>query len=106
MKGNKDSTLKFTELSYAVKDSLLSIEKDREIQSFSFKEKIKEQAIRVERLEQELKQKVDKHEHDDLEAKVNRQYATFNERMTKDVDPMKSWIEFHKGWLDGSKLAK
>ena len=42
MKGNKDSALKFTELSYAVKDSLLSKEKDREIQSFSFKERIRE----------------------------------------------------------------
>jgi signal transduction histidine kinase len=43
LKGDKDSVLKYTELSYALKDSLLSKEKDREIQSFSFKEKIKEQ---------------------------------------------------------------
>ena len=43
LKGNKDSALKYTELSYALKDSLLSKEKDREIQSFSFKERIKEQ---------------------------------------------------------------
>ena len=42
MKGNKDSALKFTVLSYAVKDSLLSKEKDREIQSFLFKERIRE----------------------------------------------------------------
>ena len=41
--GNKDSALKYTELSYALKDSLLSKEKDREIQSFSFKEIMKEQ---------------------------------------------------------------
>ena len=43
LKGNKDSALRYTELSYTLKDSLLSKEKDREIQSFSFKEQIKEQ---------------------------------------------------------------
>ncbi len=43
MKQNKDSILKYTELSYFLKDSLLGKEKDREIQGFSFKEKLKEQ---------------------------------------------------------------
>ena len=41
--GNKDSALRYTELSFALKDSLLGKEKDREIQSFAFQERIKEQ---------------------------------------------------------------
>lgn len=54
----------------------------------------------------ELKDKVDKHEFDDLNEKVTRQYSIFNERMVKDVDPMKTYIEYHKGWLEGSKLKQ
>lgn len=70
------------------------------------KKKIEEEALRISGLEQELKQKVDRHEFKDLDDKVSRQYSLFNERMVRDVDPMKTWIEFHKGWLDGSNLKK
>ena len=43
IKGIKDRALKYTELSYALRDSLLGVEKNKEIQSFSFKERMKEQ---------------------------------------------------------------
>ncbi len=62
--------------------------------------------IEVKEIKVELHALVDKHEFKDLEDKVNRQYSIFNERMTKDVDPMKTWIEFHKGWLDGSNFKR
>ncbi len=45
LKGIKDSALKYTELSYALKDSLFGKEKDREIQNFSFNERLKAQEI-------------------------------------------------------------
>ncbi|HET9433704.1 MAG TPA: hypothetical protein VFO37_08105, partial [Chitinophagaceae bacterium] len=45
MKQVKDSALKYTELSYILKDSLLGTEKTREIQGFSFNEKLKAQEL-------------------------------------------------------------
>ena len=45
LKGVKDSALKYTELSYILKDSLLGTEKTREIQGFSFNERLKEQEL-------------------------------------------------------------
>ena len=41
----KDSALKYTELSYILKDSLLGTEKTREIQGFSFNERLKAQEL-------------------------------------------------------------
>jgi len=43
LKGNKDSTLKYIELDIALKDSLYSKEKDREIQNITFSERLKDQ---------------------------------------------------------------
>ena len=45
LKGNKDSTLKYIELHIALKDSLYSKEKDREIQSITFSERLKAQQL-------------------------------------------------------------
>jgi signal transduction histidine kinase len=46
-KGNKDSALKYIELGYAIKDSLFSTEKDREVQWVSFNAKLKEEEIKA-----------------------------------------------------------
>jgi signal transduction histidine kinase len=48
--GNKDSTLRYTEFSYAMKDSLFSAEKDREVQRIAFDAKLKEEAIKAEQI--------------------------------------------------------
>ena len=45
VKGDKDSTLKYMELLYALKDSIFSKEKDREIQNLTFNERLKQQDI-------------------------------------------------------------
>jgi signal transduction histidine kinase len=45
MNGNKDSALKYGELSYALRDSIFSRDKDREIQNISFNEKLKQQEL-------------------------------------------------------------
>jgi signal transduction histidine kinase len=45
MNGNKDSALKYVELSYALRDSIFSRDKDREIQNISFNEKLKQQEL-------------------------------------------------------------
>ena len=45
MNGNKDSALKYVEISYALKDSIFSREKDREIQNISFNERLKQQQL-------------------------------------------------------------
>jgi len=44
-KGIKDSALKYTEINYSLRDTLFSRAKDREIQSFVFNEKLKQQEI-------------------------------------------------------------
>jgi signal transduction histidine kinase len=43
--GKKDSAIKYLVLSYALKDSIFSREKDREIQGVAFKEQLKQQEI-------------------------------------------------------------
>jgi signal transduction histidine kinase len=45
IKGNKDSALKYVELSYSLKDSIFSREKDKEIQNIAFNEKLKKQQL-------------------------------------------------------------
>jgi signal transduction histidine kinase len=45
LKNNKDSALKYTELMYAIKDSLYGREKDRQIQSISFNEQLNEKDL-------------------------------------------------------------
>jgi signal transduction histidine kinase len=45
LRGNKDSTIKYIELSHNLKDSLFSREKDREVQNISFNEQLKQQEI-------------------------------------------------------------
>ena len=45
MVGNKDSTLKYLQLSYIYRDSLLGKEKERIIQNITFNEKLKQQEI-------------------------------------------------------------
>src|SRR6185503_4682806 len=45
IKGNKDSALKYVEISYSLKDSIFSREKDREIQNIAFSEKLKQQEL-------------------------------------------------------------
>jgi len=45
MTGNKDSALKYIELNNQIKDSVLSNEKNREIQNITFNERLKEQEI-------------------------------------------------------------
>jgi signal transduction histidine kinase len=45
-KGNKDSALKYVELSHAIKDSLFSKEKDREVQRVAFDAKLKEEEMK------------------------------------------------------------
>ena len=48
MRGNGDSALKYTELSHALEDSILSNEKDREVQNLTFNERLKQQEILAE----------------------------------------------------------
>jgi signal transduction histidine kinase len=43
LKGDKDSALKYVELSHNLKDSILSKEKDREVQNITFNEQLKQQ---------------------------------------------------------------
>ena len=45
IRGDKDSTLKYMELLYALKDSIFSKDKDREIQNLTFNERLKQQDI-------------------------------------------------------------
>ena len=45
MNGRKDSALKYIEISYALKDSIFSRDKDREIQNISFNERLKQQEL-------------------------------------------------------------
>ena len=45
VKGDKDSTLKYMELFHALKDSIFSKDKDREIQNLTFNERLKQQDI-------------------------------------------------------------
>ena len=45
LKNNKDSALKYVELGYAVRDSLFSNEKNREIQNIAFNERLRQQEI-------------------------------------------------------------
>lgn len=45
LKNEKDSTLKYTILSHAIKDSIYSIDKDRELQNITFNEQMKHQDI-------------------------------------------------------------
>ena len=45
VKGDKDSTLKYMEFFYALKDSIFSKDKDREIQNLTFNERLKQQDI-------------------------------------------------------------
>src|SRR4030095_360477 len=45
LKSTNDSALKYVELSYAVRDSLFSNEKDREIQNITFNERLRQQEI-------------------------------------------------------------
>jgi signal transduction histidine kinase len=51
LKDISDSALKYVELSYAVKDSLFSNEKDREIQNIAFNEQLKQQEIESAKIE-------------------------------------------------------
>lgn len=67
-------------------------------------DKLKSMQEELSNVRKELSNKTDKHEFKDLDEKVSRQYSIFNDRMLRDVDPMKTWIEYHKGYLDGSKI--
>ena len=48
LENNKDSALKYVELGYAVRDSLFSNEKNREIQNIAFNERLRKQEIESE----------------------------------------------------------
>jgi signal transduction histidine kinase len=48
--GNKDSALKYVELSHAIKDSIFTAEKNKEIQNITFNERLKEQEIKADQL--------------------------------------------------------
>jgi len=50
LKGNKDSALKYLELSQTIKDSIFTTDKNREIQNIVFNEKLKQQQIAAEQL--------------------------------------------------------
>ena len=41
--GNKDSLLKYIELSHTLKDSIFSREKDRDVQNITFNERLKQE---------------------------------------------------------------
>jgi two-component system NtrC family sensor kinase len=45
LKGNKDSALKYIEISHALEDSIFSKEKDRQVQRIAFNEQLKQQEI-------------------------------------------------------------
>jgi C4-dicarboxylate-specific signal transduction histidine kinase len=50
-KGTKDSAFKYTELSYAIKDSIFSAEKDRAVQRIAFEAQLKEEELRANQIE-------------------------------------------------------
>ena len=55
LKGEKDSAIKYIELSHALNDSIFSNEKDREIQSITFNERLKQGEILTEQLKYKSK---------------------------------------------------
>ena len=48
--GNKDSALKYLEFSQSIKDSIFTVEKNREVQRMAFNEKLSQQQIAAEQL--------------------------------------------------------
>ena len=50
LRGNKDSVLKYIELSHNLKDSIFSTDNDRELQSITFNERLKQQEILADQL--------------------------------------------------------
>jgi two-component system NtrC family sensor kinase len=48
--GKKDSAIKYMELGYQLKDSILNVNKDREIQNITFNEELKQQEILADQL--------------------------------------------------------
>jgi len=56
IRGEKDSAIKYIELSHALKDSMFNIQKDREVQNISFTQSLREKEIVADQLK--LKSKV------------------------------------------------
>ena len=55
LRGNKDSVLKYIELSHNLKDSIFSTDNDRELQGITFNERLKQQEILAEQLKYKSK---------------------------------------------------
>ena len=55
LRGNKDSVLKYIELSHNLKDSIFSTDNDRELQSITFNERLKQQEILADQLKYKSK---------------------------------------------------